>query len=56
MTLIYNTDIGYGIRIVKAAEGRPAGHVVEIHFYDKKEAVKYVARLIHAASQEEEAG
>lgn len=51
MSLEYNTDLGYGIRIVArpAADGRPKGHVVEIHFYDRSAAVKYAVQLIQAA-------
>jgi hypothetical protein len=54
MSLEYSTDVGYGIRIVQSVpgDGRPDGHVVEIHFYNKQDAVKYAAHLVHAASAE----
>jgi hypothetical protein len=44
----YNTEVGHGIRIKEHPEepNRPAGFVVEIHFYDRKKAVDYAARLI----------
>jgi hypothetical protein len=53
MSLEYNTDFGYGIRLVKrdAENGRPAGYIVEVHFYDKTVAVKYASQLIWDASQ-----
>ena len=43
MSLIYNTDIGYGIRVKEheAEENHPAGFVVEVHFYDKHKAGEY---------------
>jgi hypothetical protein len=49
MSLRFDTDLGYGIRIKKAEaeEGRPAGHVVEMHFYNRSDAVKFAAELIH---------
>lgn len=49
--LTYNTDIGYGIRIVaqQAEAFRPSGWAVQIHFYDRAESVKYAARLIQTA-------
>jgi hypothetical protein len=55
MSLLYNTDLGYGICIKQhEVEGRPRGYVVEVHFYDRAEAVKYAAQLIHIAQQEAE--
>lgn len=54
MSLEYSIDFGYGIRVVGrlAEDGRPGGHVVEIHFYDRSAAVKYAAQLIQTASDE----
>lgn len=56
MSLEYNTDFGYGIRVVtrEAENSRPRGYVVEVHFYDKTTAVKYAAQLIWDASQFQE--
>jgi hypothetical protein len=53
----YNTDVGHGIRIKEhpAEPGRPAGFVVEIHFYDKKKAADYAARLIVREAKENNA-
>ena len=51
----YSTDQGYGIRIVaqQAEDFRPAGHVVEIHFYDPGKAVEFAAGLISFLSEEQ---
>lgn len=56
MSLDYDIDVGYGIRVKKreAEEHRPAGHIVEIHFYDKDKAVKYALHLIRLAQREAE--
>lgn len=55
MNLCYDINVGYGIRVKRCeAEGdRPAGYVVEIHFYDGDKAVQYVDRLITAATYKE---
>jgi hypothetical protein len=48
MNFIYDTDLGYGIRIMKS-EGdaaRPSGHVVELHFYNRSDAVKFATDFI----------
>lgn len=57
MSLLHNTDLGYGIRVKKhEPDGdRPAGYIVEIHFYDKSKAVSYASQLIVAARKEAEA-
>jgi len=47
MSLEYSTDIGYGIRLKKReADGpEPAGHVLEIHFYTKETALRFLHSL-----------
>jgi len=54
----YDSDLGYGIRIKRreAAEGRPAGFVVEVHFYDRSKAVEYATKLIFDAMQQNQEG
>jgi hypothetical protein len=51
----YSTDNGYGIRVVEATPNRPKGYVVEIHFYDKNEAVEFATHLIRLLHQMAEA-
>lgn len=49
--LVHSTDIGYSIRVKErdAENGRPAGYVVEVHFYRKQDAVAYASELFRAA-------
>jgi hypothetical protein len=52
----YDSDVGYGIRVKEhEAEGqRPAGSVVEIHFYDRSKAVEFTAQLIRTLAAQNE--
>jgi hypothetical protein len=56
MSLRYGIDVGYGVRVVeRPGDGqRPGGHIVEIHFYDRSEAVKYADQIIREASEANE--
>jgi hypothetical protein len=55
--LRYNINMGQGVSIkeVEANGKQAAGHVVQIHFYDKPVAVRFAARLISQLSKQNEA-